>query len=208
MWLPTLRAVRERTTGHEGIALHPSSPMWNALNDPHLVFPQMRGWAAVETSHKKEDLISLHQRALKHRAAGDQIVRPDPIDRHDCRFWIQICQSLQDVSDALTSCFGPQSALEGSTGNFDFLGDLFRCEPPARRYCHRRRSSSPSGFSSAVPCVDRAWWPPEECVAPVPSKLATCERSESWSDVMPEPRRALLKQTKNSTESSSNCSAG
>ena len=44
-----------------------------------------------------------------HCIAGDQS-RP-------FRFWIQICQGLQDVSDALTSCFGLQGVLEGSGRN-------------------------------------------------------------------------------------------
>ena len=44
--------------GHEGIPLLPSLPLWNALRDTHLVFPQICGWAAVKTSQKGEDLIS------------------------------------------------------------------------------------------------------------------------------------------------------
>ena len=81
----------------------------------------------------------------------------------------------------------------------------------------------PSGFWSAVsrPSLMASRMVCGTC--PTESKLATCVSSSDatslsktgkrWSDVMPDgpaaaPRRALLKQTRNSTESSSNCSAG
>ena len=56
---------------------------------------------------KGEDLISslYPEKVLKHRVPGGQIVRPDRVCRHGCRFWIWICQGLQNVSDALTLVF-------------------------------------------------------------------------------------------------------
>ena len=62
---------------------------------------------------------------LEHRVGGVQIVRPDPNNRHDCRFWIQICQGLQDVSDALTSCFGLPAYWKGALATSTFSGICF-----------------------------------------------------------------------------------
>ena len=191
-----------------------------------LVLPQMCGWAPVETSHKGEDLISsLHpKKAFKHRVPGVQIARTYPIDRHDGRFWVQIGERLQDVSDALTSYFGGQGVLEGNCGCFDLLDDLLRDSP-----CHYLRKTSPK-TTPRTPSPP----PPSSlqcCHAPEPNCLQNglwdlphrqqtgdlaqqfgvtfSKTGKRWSDVMPEqpaPRRALVRQVRNSIESNSNVS--
>ena len=51
--------------GHQGVSLL-SLPLCDVLCHPELIFPQIRGWVAVEHTHKGEDLIS-----TLHRSDGD-----------------------------------------------------------------------------------------------------------------------------------------
>ena len=89
------------------------------------------GGAAIEAPHKGEGLISTShpQEASEHCDPGGQIVRPDPVNRHDSRFRIKICQSHEDASNALPPCFGCQGVLEGGCGSCSLFRDLFGDRP-------------------------------------------------------------------------------
>ena len=71
------------------------------------------------TPHEGEDLISLlHPESLEHR------VRPDPVYRNDGGFWVQICDRLQNMSDAFAASLG--SLFRGRCSGVVVQGSLFK----------------------------------------------------------------------------------
>ena len=96
---------------------------------------------------------SIRRRPSNIAFRENKIVRPDPVDRHNCHFWIQICQGLQYVSNALTSCFGGQGVLEGRLASRSSLplisakhnssGLLKTVMRPSRKDCTNSEYESP-----------------------------------------------------------------
>ena len=82
----------------------------------NFILPQISRRPSVKAPDKWEDLISvLHpQKSSQHGVPGDQIVRPDPIDGHNGRIVVQICEGLQNVCDALTSAFVDRAYWKGA----------------------------------------------------------------------------------------------
>ena len=113
--------------------------------------------SSVETPDEWEDPISvLHpQKSSQHGVPGDQIVRPDPVDGHSGRIPVQICESPQDVSNALTPCFrGQRLCFVRLASKPVWL--LFL--PQAAGQCRPRRSPSRLHLDSAKP-----WFFPTGC---------------------------------------------
>ena len=130
------------------------------------------------------------EQPVHHCVPGDQIVRPNSINGHHCGTVVQICDGLQDVGDALTSCFRGQNALEGNNGFFSFLGNLL-CHCPPHKTSHNisHDDPSPSGSSTVnlptspgmVPCanIDAAWDNNSE-------SYSLSNMGWKWSAVIPE----------------------
>ena len=117
---------KEENIGMREVALLSSVSRRDFLSVPHLILPQIRGWGPVEQSCKKEgsDLRLPSSRGLL-TLRGDQIVRPNPVNGHDCAVDVLVGECLHNVCNALASCFGGQGALEGSSGLLGLFLDLF-----------------------------------------------------------------------------------
>ena len=127
------------------------------------------------------------------------------------------------MSDALTSCLGFQGVLEGAVAASTFLAICFAtvCEPPV--FGCADDNPSHTTVRRAVNLPSLMAWRMASGTRPTESRPATSVKSSDalsltntekrWSDVIPDgpaaaPRRALLRQIKNSSEFNSNCSTG
>ena len=146
-----MQGTDPRKTTMSALPLPVRSPQCLQLHPPTNKSTSFR-----KSTGRMEDLISvLHpQKSSQHAIPGDQIARPDPIDGHNDRIVVQICEGLQNVNDALTSCFRGHRALEGELWLAQLASrpvwPLFL--PLTGGQCHPRRYSltPPSGFCRAV----------------------------------------------------------
>ena len=127
---------RENKIGMRGSPCDPPFPVgWAA-------FLQVRPPTNTLTVFRRNTgLISvLHpQQSSPHRVPGDQIVRPDPVNGHNGRVAVHIRETLHDVNNALTTCFGGQGVMEGSGGFSGLLRNLLchgSCDQPAHNVSH------------------------------------------------------------------------